>query len=71
MPATRRAFFLSRKRAPEESIMAIMQSDVPVVPPEPLKPQPLPPELPQRPTPEDVPPPPQHPPGPPQPVAKR
>jgi hypothetical protein len=66
MPATRRAFFLSRA---QESTMANMQSDVPVVPPEPLKPQPLPPELPQHPTPEDVPPPPQHPPGPPQPIA--
>ncbi|MDP1967188.1 MAG: hypothetical protein Q8K93_33870 [Reyranella sp.] len=51
--------------------MANMQSDIPVVPPEPLKPQPLPPELPQPPGPEDVPPPPQHPPGPPQPIAHR
>ena len=48
-----------------------MMSDIPVVPPEPLKPQPIPPELPQPGGPEDVPPPPQHPPGPPQPMAQR
>ncbi len=48
-----------------------MMSDVPTVPPEPIKPQPIPPELPQQPgKPEDVPPPPQHPPGPPQPMAR-
>lgn len=45
-------------------------SDIPVVPPKPLKPQPIPPELPQPGRPQDVPPPPLHPPGPPRPVAR-